>query len=234
MGESFGRYTIGRDSELMPLIDSCNIACGFHGGDPLVIERTISMAINHDVKIGAHPSYPDLQGFGRRAMDIAPGELEAIVRYQISALFTLVRSFGSSLHHVKPHGALYNRAFFDKESARAICKAILSIDHELVLYAPWNSSLAEEGLAQGLTVHYEAFLDRRYNEDGTLVNRKSPDAVITDKQASFEQLEAIVAGKVKTITGKTLPLRADTFCIHGDNPSALDILMYVRQSLISG
>ena len=229
MGESFGRYTLGQDKKLMPYIDSCNIACGFHAGDPKGIEETIQEAINHGVSIGAHPSFPDLQGFGRRNMNIESSELKSIIKYQVAAIKGLVESWGESLHHVKPHGALYNMATNDYEMSRAIVSAVKEIDNELIIYAPFNSKYAEIVRDEGMDLWYESFADRRYNGDLTLVSRSHPGAVIYDAELAVEQVKSMVEdGKVTTIDGKQVPIKTQTVCIHGDNRNALEIARSLR------
>ena len=229
MGESFGRYTLGQDKKLMPYIDSCNIACGFHAGDPKGIEETIQEAINHGVSIGAHPSFPDLQGFGRRNMNIESSELKSIIKYQVAAIKGLVESWGESLHHVKPHGALYNMATNDYEMSRAIVSAVKEIDNELIIYAPFNSKYAEIVRDEGMDLWYESFADRRYNGDLTLVSRSHPGAVIYDAELAVEQVKSMVEdGKVTTIDGKKVPIKTQTVCIHGDNRNALEIARSLR------
>ena len=231
MGESFGRYTLVDDEALMPFISAANIACGFHAGDPVVIERTITSALKFDLEIGAHPSFPDLQGFGRRVMDIAPKELESIVRYQIAAVRGLVEAQGGQLIHVKPHGALYNYAAKNKDTAEAIVKAIVSIDDQLKLYAPPNSHLASTGQSL-LEVVKEAFIDRRYVEDGSLMSRKLEGSVIRDPEDALSQVKSILENsEVITASNVKVPLSATTFCIHGDNPAALRILSHLQDEL---
>ena len=229
MGESFGRYQLTDDAQLMTLISACNIACGFHAGDPKVMEETIQKAISHEIEIGAHPSYPDRQGFGRRTMHIESSELQSMVKYQIAALKGMVESYGKTMTHVKPHGALYNYACIHQPSARAIAHAIKQIDQSLILFAPFNSHLAKEGAQCGLTIKFEAFVDRRYTEDGTLVSRRKSNAVIKDpKVAKAQVLSILEDGEVSTSNGNVIEMKADTFCIHGDNPAAMSILEYIH------
>ena len=230
MGESYGRYTIGADAMLMPYIDSCNIGCGFHGGDPLVIQQTINLAIDHNVKIGAHPSYPDRQGFGRRYMDMQEDELRALVNYQICALEGMVRNQGGKLHHVKPHGALYNTAAVSEKESMAIVNALLSFPDRPILYAPYESILSEMALSSGIIVHHESFIDRRYHANGTLVSRTNPDAVIVDVDQAIRQFVSLVNHqKVETLDQSLIDLPSETFCIHGDNPNALNILKGIKE-----
>lgn len=232
MGESYGRYQLVDDAALMPYIDSCNIACGYHAGDPTVIEQTIRLAIQHNVEIGAHPSYPDRQGFGRRVMDINTAELESMIRYQICAIQGIARTMSAQLNHIKPHGALYNKAAKDESTARAIVDAMVSISTDLILYAPQNSVLSQIGKEEGLNVHHEAFIDRAYNDDGSLVSRKVEHSVITDPSKALLQIKSIKEKQIViSIEGKAVSLEADTFCIHGDNSAAMDILNYIKDEI---
>lgn len=229
MGESYGRYELIDDALLMPYIDACNIACGFHAGDPSIMETTIRKALRAGLEIGAHPSYPDRDGFGRRFMEINESDLTALIKYQICALMGMVIAQGGELNHVKVHGALYNQAAKNLLEARAIVKAVSSISKNLLLYAPPNSILSEQGTKYGLTVFHEAFIDRRYNEDGSLVSRSLEKAVIHNGQLAWQQVRSICEqGEVQTINGAYIPILANTFCIHGDNPNALSILQTIQ------
>lgn len=229
MGESYGHYHVFDDIVLMPFINSCNVACGFHAGDPLVIKRCISDAIKYNLEIGAHPSFPDRQGFGRRKMDMDPYELEALVGYQVAAIKGVTESLGGQLNHVKTHGALYNEAAQNQAYAEAIVEAVFAISPSLYLYAPPNSIQAEIARAKGLKVQLEGFLDRRYTDDLQLVSRKLEHASIHEPADALEQLSSILnLNVIKTFNGKILPFHADTFCIHGDNPKALEIIKLLR------
>lgn len=234
MGESYGRYQLVDDEALMPYISACNIACGFHAGDPVVIDKTIKLAIAHGIEIGAHPSYPDLQGFGRRTMDIAEDELEKIVRYQVSAMLGMVHTNKGQLIHVKPHGALYNKAVIDRPTARAIVKAIQKVSSDLTLYAPFQSLLNEEAQSANMTVLHEAFIDRQYNDNLTLASRSIDGSVITDATRAKEQVVLMHEhGFVHTMQKNKVAVQANTYCIHGDNPSALDILQHIKDDAAS-
>lgn len=225
MGESFGRFHVANESQIMPLIDACNIACGFHAGDPSTIEETILLALKHNVVIGAHPSYPDLQGFGRRYMDILPKELEQIIRYQIAALVGVTKALGGSVQHVKPHGALYNRACTDEATAVAVVEAVKSIDDHFCIFAPFASVLATTAEKHGLDVTYEVFIDRQYHNDLQLVSRREEGAVISEPSKAIEQVMNIAReNRVKSKEGSFIHIIADTYCIHGDNPGAIAIL----------
>jgi len=232
MGESYGNFTIGNDKAIFPYITSCNIACGFHGGDPLHIEKTIQGALAYAVQIGAHPSYPDLAGFGRRKMQIKSDELRAIIKYQVAALKGMVESLGGKLTYVKPHGALYNTAAHQTEEAWAIIKAVQEIDSELYLMGLAGSPIAD--LAQKLQVPFiaEAFADRKYMSDGKLRSRSKIGAVIeTPLEAAQQVVDIVLRNRVETYEGETWSLRAQSICIHGDNPSAVAILESIDEQL---
>lgn len=232
MGESFGAYTIGADEAVMPLISSANIACGFHAGDPLVMRQTVRLAKAHGVSIGAHPGFRDLAGFGRRNMACTPDELYTDVLYQIGALAAVCRAEGVSMHHVKAHGALYNMAAVNAEISRAIAAAVADFDRNLVLFALPGSEVAKAGEAAGLQVACEVFGDRAYNEDGSLVSRKLPGAVLSDDAAAETQvLSMVLDGRVRAISGKQVPVIADTVCVHGDNPHAVAFITRIRAAL---
>jgi UPF0271 protein len=229
MGESFGRYTLGDDAALMPYVTSANVACGLHAGDPLVMGRTVELARQHGLSIGAHPGYPDLQGFGRRAMQLSPAEVEAFVLYQVGALAAFA---GDDLTHVKPHGALYNQAAQDPYLAHAIARALARFNSRLILVGLADSFLVQAGLEVGLPVAREAFVDRAYEDDGSLRSRKLPGAVLQDPaQAAAQALRIAREGTVVAYSGKIVPVQAQTLCLHGDTPSALEIAQAVRQAL---
>ena len=223
MGESYGRFKIGNDEAVMPHINSCNIACGFHGGDALTIQKTIQLALANNVKIGAHPSFPDLQGFGRREMNIPAKELTAILKYQIAALKGMTEAAGGALNHVKAHGSLYNLAAKSKETATVLVEAVIAIDDKLQLFGPPFSVLSAVAKKAGLAFINEAFADRNYNDDLSLVSRSQKNALIEDKKAIFEHVTRILSGKVKTISGTYIGIKADTICIHGDQENAAEV-----------
>lgn len=232
MGESFGAWNMGDDAALLDIVASANIACGFHAGDPLVMRRTLNLARERGVSIGAHPSYPDLQGFGRRPMIMAPTELEATVIYQIGALAGLAAAEGTRVTHVKPHGALNNAACADIAMARSFCRAVSAIDHKLILLAPTLSRLAEAGRETGLAVVEEAFADRAYLDDGQLVPRQRPDAMIHSAEASLAHVRRMLEeGVIISVTGKRLPARVESICVHGDGAEAVVIARRLRQGL---
>jgi UPF0271 protein len=230
MGESFGAYSLGLDAEIIKHITSANIACGFHGGDPQVMRRTVRLAEAHGVGIGAHPSFPDLQGFGRRNMSLAPDEVRNDIIYQVGALtaFTTARR----LQHVKPHGALYNMAVAGGDMARAVCEAVLEIDRSLILLVLAGSPYARVAEQMGVRMAREAFADRAVNADGTLVPRSQPGAVIRDIDAVAERVVRIaIDGTAEAITGETIPMEADTICLHGDTPGAVTLASAIKARL---
>ncbi len=233
MGESFGRYTLGTDAALMPYITSANIACGLHASDPLVMERTVRTARDHGVGIGAHPGFPDLQGFGRRVMHLSPEEAEAFILYQVGALAGFVRAAGATLVHVKPHGALYNLAAKDRTLAEAIARGVARFDPALILVGLANSLLIQAGQEVGLSVARETFADRAYEDDGSLRPRHLPGAVLHDPAQAAEQALSIARdGLVTAYSGQQVPVQAETLCVHGDTPTALTIAQTIRQALI--
>jgi len=232
MGESFGAWTMGQDAQVMPWITSANIACGFHAGDFSTMQRTVALAVQHGVAIGAHVSLPDLQGFGRREMRVSADEAHALTLYQIGALQAFARAAGARVAHVKPHGALYNMAARDAALATAIARAVRACDAALMLVGLAASELTRAGEAAGLRVAHEAFADRRYEADGSLTPRREPDAVIHDIDATVAQAVQIVTmGKVDTRAAQPLVLRADTLCVHGDRPDAARFAQRLRAAL---
>jgi UPF0271 protein len=232
MGEGYGAWTIGNDAALMPYISSANIACGFHAGDPVVMRDTIQLALSHKVAVGAHPSYPDLQGFGRRAMRLSPAEVHALVLYQVGALKTMLEALGGRLHHVKPHGALYNTAAREDAIAEAIARAVRDADPSLILYGLAGSALIHTAQRIGLPCAEEAFADRTYQPDGSLTPRSDPGALVgTATEAAGQVLDLVREGMVTTMDGRKVEVRADTVCIHGDGPRALDIAQTLQREL---
>ncbi|MHB0870089.1 MAG: LamB/YcsF family protein [Chloroflexota bacterium] len=232
MGESFGAYTIGSDEEMMRYITSANVACGFHAADPMVMDRTVQLALEHGVQLGSHPGYPDLMGFGRRVMDVSPAEVESYVLYQLGALWAFARSHKSEVRHVKAHGALGNVAFVNAEIARAVARGSARFSKELILVALANTPLVEAGQEYGLKVAVEAFPERAYNADGTLRSRKLPGASIHDPRVAVERaLQMVREGTVTAYSGETVRLKVDTLCIHGDNPVAPQIAAAMVEAL---
>ncbi len=232
LGESFGNYKCGLDEEVIRYISSANVACGFHASDPAVMARTVALAKENGVSVGAHPGYPDLQGFGRRDMDASPAEVKAMVQYQIGALEAFCTAQGISLVHVKPHGAMYNMAGRDEALAEAICEGIYEVDPGLVLLGLSGSRMLEAAKRTGLKCAKEVFADRAYEEDGTLVARNIPGAIITDEEEAVERVLRIVKdGVVTAITGRDIEVTVDSVCIHGDGPKALAFAAKIREAL---
>ena len=229
LGESFGRYTIGNDDQVLDLITAANVACGFHAGDPNVMAQTVALAEAKGVAIGAHPGFPDLGGFGRRKLDMAPAEVKNMVTYQVSALMGFTKDH--RLHHVKPHDALYNAAAKDLELARAICEGVARVDDQLPLYGLAGSQLLVAAKEVGLPAYSEVFADRGYQADGSLVPRSQPNAVLTDPLAVAERaLSMVQTQSVTAVTGETVPLKVNTICVHGDNQAALALVDQLRQT----
>ncbi|PRD57105.1 5-oxoprolinase subunit PxpA [Sphingobacterium gobiense] len=232
LGESFGSWRMGNDEAILPFVTSVNIACGFHAGDPSTMMKTVALAASHDVHIGAHPGFKDMEGFGRRQMALTPMEVYDLMLYQIGALYACTKAQGVLLHHVKPHGALYNMAAQDNNLAKAIADAVYAFDPNLVLYGLSGSALIAEGEQRGLTVYSEVFADRTYQADGMLIPRTMVNAVITDYDRAFAQaLLMATEGKVITADGVNIPIKADTICMHGDNESAIAIAQKVHHAL---
>lgn len=232
MGESFGTYQLGLDEQVMPLITSANVACGFHAGDPQVLQRTVDLARRHVAGIGAHVSFPDLVGFGRREMNATPAEVENDTLYQLGAIGAFCKAAGVPLRHIKPHGALYNMAQKDRALADAIVRAVVAFDPTLLVFAQPGSALEAAAQAAGLTVVGEVFADRAYNADGSLASRKLAGAVIHDPdQVAERAVQMVTSGSVIAIDGATVPLRAETICVHGDTPGAVDLIRRIRERL---
>ena len=232
LGESFGNYKIGMDEEVIKFISSANIACGFHASDPLVMEKTVALAKENGVKVGAHPGFPDLVGFGRRNMNVSPAELKAMVMYQVGALAAFCKARDIKMNHVKPHGAMYNMAAKDIKLALAIAEGIAEVDDSLILLGLSGSQLLKAAQEAGLKCAAEVFADRAYEEDGSLVTRTKPGAVIADENQVIERvIKMIKLGKVQAITGKEIEIKPDSICVHGDNPKALNFVKLIRQRL---
>lgn len=233
LGESFGIYHLGDDAHVIPHITSANIACGFHASDPVVMKQTLELALQHQVRIGAHPGFPDLVGFGRREMQLKPEEIKALVQYQIGALMAFCMANKVCMQHVKPHGALYNMACKDEKIARAICEGIYEVDPKLFLLAQSHSKMISEAQKIGLKTVNEVFADRAYEEDGTLVSRSKEGAMITDiNQAISQVISMVKEGKVKTIHGTWIDIKADSVCVHGDGAQALAFVTKLNEALI--
>ena len=232
VGESFGPWRMGNDAALMQYITSANIACGFHAGDPLVMRKTVRLALKYHIAIGAHPGFPDLQGFGRRGMSMTPEEVFAMVLYQIGALEAIARAEGGTLHHVKPHGALYNMAAKDAGLADAIARAVQQAGTGLVLYGLSGSALIQAGEAIGLRTASEVFADRTYQDDGSLTPRSNPGALIEDTSKAVAQAMQMVRKQtVASTNGKTVALASQTICLHGDGAHAVEFAIAVNKAL---
>ena len=230
LGESFGSYKLGLDEQLMPYISSANVACGFHAGDPMWMLRTVGLAEKAGVAVGAHPGLPDLIGFGRREMKITPEEAKNYVKYQIGALQAFTRS--KRLQHVKPHGALYNMGVADRAIARAVAEAVSEVDNRLILVGLVGSAWIEAGEKVGLRVAREVFADRALNPDGTLVSRSKPGAVIEDpEQVIAASLKMVLKQKATAIDGSEISVKADTICLHGDTPGAVELARKLRERM---
>ena len=232
LGESFGRYTIGSDDRIIPLITSANIACGFHASDPVVMMKTVNMVKKAGTGAGAHPGYPDLMGFGRRNMNVSHEEAKAYTLYQISALGGMCKAAGVKLSHVKPHGAMYNMAGKDYELSKAICEAIKEYDPSLIVMGLAGSQMVKAARDMGLKTAEEVFADRAYEEDGSLVARSKPGAMIEDEDEAIARVVRMVKeGKVQAITGKDIDIKADSVCVHGDGEKALLFVEKIRKAL---
>lgn len=233
LGESYGNYKVGSDAEIIPLISSANVACGFHAGDPAVMIETVKRIKESDATgLGAHPGFPDLMGFGRRYMELSDDEVHGIMLYQLSALDGIARTYGLELNHVKPHGALYNATFKDENLARVIAQAVKAFNPKLKLMGLANNNLVKAGKTAGLNVINEVFADRAYENDGTLVSRSKDGAMITDSSLATERVvRMITEGKVESISGQDVDIQADSICVHGDGEKALEFVKEIRRQL---
>ena len=230
MGESYGAWKMGADAEVMPYITSANIACGFHGGDPATIRKTVRLAVDCGVAVGAHPSLPDLMGFGRRVMRISPQDMYDLVVYQAGAVEAFARAAGAKLHHVKCHGALYNMAVNDEGLSDAMVRAVKDMGSGVILYVLSGSKTLETGKKAGIRVVGEVFADRGYSDDGTLAPRDRPGGMIEDAAASAKQALAMIEeGYVTSLGGKRVTVAADTMCLHGDQPGAVAFAQNLRK-----
>lgn len=232
LGEAFGAYTMGNDEEILGFVSSANIACGFHAGDPCVMNQTIKLAKDNSVSIGAHPAFPDLLGFGRRNMQISFNETKNYVLYQLGALSAFAKAHHTKITHLKAHGALYNMAAVDESLSLALCEAIASFDENIILLGLSGSLMIEAAKAKGIRYANEIFADRAYNDDGTLVSRKIQGAVLHDEDLAISKvLRIIKEGKVTSINGKDISLKADSICVHGDNAKALAFVQKIKLAL---
>lgn len=232
IGESFGPYKLGLDAEIVKYVTSVNIACGVHAGDPTVMKNTVQLAREHSVAVGAHPGFPDLQGFGRRNLAMSPGDVKNYVIWQVGALWAFARSEGLPVKHVKPHGALYNMAAKDRALSDAIAQAVAEVDRDLILVGLAGSELLRSGERAGLRVASEVFADRGYNPDGSLVQRGMPGALINDPEAvAARVLKMAKDGKVTASDGTEVSIKADTVCFHGDTSGAVELVKAARARL---
>lgn len=232
LGESFGRYTLGMDEQIIPLISSANVACGYHAADPVVMMETIRSVKATGGQIGAHPGFPDLMGFGRRNMTLSFDEAKAYTLYQISALAGMCKAQGMKLQHVKPHGALYNMAAKDYELSRAICEAVAEFDKDIIMLGLSGSETIQAAKDCGLKTAQEVFADRGYEEDGSLVNRKKEGAFIQGEDEAIARVVRMVKeGKVTAVTGRDIAIQADSVCVHGDGEKALLFIEKIRAAL---
>ena len=233
LGESFGAYTLGMDERILPHISSANVACGFHAGDPMTMAHTVALCKANGVAVGAHPGFPDLVGFGRRNMAVTPAQAKADIQYQVGALYAFCRAQGVALHHVKPHGALYNMAARDMALALAICEAIYQIDPALPILALSGSRMIEAAEQTGLPYISEVFADRNYLPDGTLVPRSSADALIRDETVAVSRVIRMAReGRVTAVDGSEISLCAQSVCVHGDGEKALAFTRKIRAALL--
>ena len=234
LGESYGTYRLGMDGQIIPLISSANVACGFHAGDFNTMAKTVGLCKESGVSIGAHPGFPDLQGFGRRNMSLSPAEVQNLITYQVGALAAFCRSAGVRLRHVKPHGALYNMAAKDSALARAICQGVYDFDSSLILLGLSGSEMLRQAREIGLPCAAEVFADRAYEEDGTLVPRGKPGAMITDEEEAVRRVIGMILNhRVQAITGKEIEICPDSVCVHGDSEKALLFVKKIRSALES-
>jgi UPF0271 protein len=232
IGEGFGRFNIGIDAELLKLINSCNIACGMHAGDPTVMHNALKAALHNNVSIGAHPGFNDLWGFGRRDIVMDPNDIRHLVAYQIAALAGMARSVGTRVSHVKPHGALYNMAHVREDYATAVAMAVRDIDEHLVLVSGHGSLVAKVGAELGLRVACEICADRRYAENGQLISREAPYGIISDASEAAKQVISFLKNKgIVTASGRVIPADIHTICIHGDHPDCIDFALAIRNAL---
>lgn len=232
LGESFGNYTIGNDDKIIPLISSANVACGFHASDPKVMLETVKLIKESGAGLGAHPGFPDKEGLGRRYMDCTDEEIYSMVLYQLSALDGIARTVGVEMNHVKPHGALYNATFTDKNLARVIAQAVKDFNPNLKLMGLSENNLVKAGEEIGLQVVHEVFLDRAYENDGTLVSRRKEGAMITDSKLAVERgIRMLTEGKVEAIDGTDIDIKADSICVHGDGEKALQFVREIKSAL---
>lgn len=233
IGEGFGSYKMGLDEEIMKCVTSVNVACGWHAGDPLIMDKTVKFAKENLVEIGAHPGYPDLLGFGRRKMDITPEEARAYMLYQLGALDAFAKANGMKIQHMKLHGGFYNSAAVDKKLADAVLDGIEQYNKDIIVMILSGSYMAQEAKRRGLKVAEEVFADRGYNLDGTLVNRKLEGAFVKDPEEAIARvIKMVKTKKVTAVNGEEIDINADSICVHGDNPKAIEFVNKIRKALI--
>ncbi len=229
LGESFGVYALGMDRDVLPLITSANVACGWHAGDPSVMDTTVGLAKENGVSVGAHPGYPDLLGFGRRNMSLSASDAASYVQYQLGALSAFTRSHKVPLNHIKLHGAFYNMAAKDRRLSEALCRAIKNFDPELILLGLSGSAMLDAAEEAGLRYAGEVFADRMYEDDGSLMSREKENAVIRDSRLAIDRvIEIIQTGTVTSVNGKRIPILCHSVCVHGDNPHAVEFCREIR------
>ncbi|CAH2214641.1 LamB/YcsF family protein [Tepidibacter aestuarii] len=234
IGESFGSYKIGLDEEVAKYITSSNIACGWHAGDPIIMDKTIDISKKEGVKVGAHPGFFDLMGFGRRNISVTSEELKAYIKYQLGAIMAIAKSKGEKIQHIKPHGAMYNMAAKDSGLAMAIAEAVFEVDKNIILVGLSGSEIIKAGENVGIKVANEVFADRAYNFDGTLVSRKLEGACIHDTNVAISRaLRMVKEGKVTAVNGEDIEIKAETICVHGDNPKAIEFVKKIKERLES-
>ena len=234
IGEGFGAYKLGLDDEIMQQVTSINLACGWHAGDPLIMDATVKLAKELNVAVGAHPGYPDLLGFGRRKMVITPEEAKNYMLYQVGALSAFAKAHGVTLQHMKLHGGFYNDTANNKELADAVLDGIEAYDKDLIVMILSGSYMAQEAKRRGLKVAEEVFADRGYNADGSLVNRKLPGAFVKDTDAAIARvIKMVKEKKVTAVSGEEISINADSICVHGDNPKAIEFTVRIKQALIA-
>jgi UPF0271 protein len=230
MGESFGAYKVGNDEVLAKIVTSANLACGFHAGDPVVMLKAVKLCVENDVEVGAHPSFPDLMGFGRRNMEVKSYELEAYIIYQVGALMGVAKALGTKVYHVKPHGALYNMAWIRRDYAEAVINAVSMLSKDLIIVAPYGSEMHRVGEEKGVKVAFEGFADRGYTKEGRLVPRGKEGSLIKDPSIAAERaLHMVSEGKVRSVDGTELEMIVNTICIHGDSPDADKMAQAIRK-----
>jgi 5-oxoprolinase (ATP-hydrolysing) subunit A len=234
LGESYGRWQLGDDEAVLEVVTSANVACGFHAGDPSTLRRTCDLAAARGVRVGAQVSYPDLAGFGRRFIDMDPGELTDVLLYQIGALSAFCSVSGTEVAYVKPHGALYNAVVHHESQARAVVRAVEEYDAKLPILGLPGSELLEQAREAGLRVVTEAFADRAYTPEGTLLSRSEPGAVVSDPEAAAKRaVRMVVDGEVEAIDGTVVAVEVDSVCVHGDSPAAIELARAVRDALVA-